>query len=1854
MSKRRPIPKQQSKHHLVALAAAAALGWASPAQADTCTWNTTVGNWNALANWLACVTGNGSPPGVPGSADSATIGAAGVVTVNTAQRIGALTNAGSLIIDAGSLRVTGGLTGAGTTTIQGGGLLNLEQTQTVGGNATIVFGATGNNRVGIDGGGKVVTFAAGTTVRGGTGSIGLGQLINGSNNSVVNQGLVSSDSGGTITILGLSAGFANQNLIEATGAGSRLALQSDINNAGGTIRGTAGGIVRLEGAQITGGTITTSGGGSFTATNSASNVLSGVTLSSGSVIDLASAAALARVRSGMTLDGTVNVASASLLNFEGDQTLGGNGSIVFGAAGNNRVGVDGGGRTLTIGSGVTIRGDTGVIGQGQLVNGNGNALVNNGTIAADVAGGTISLLGLSAGITNNGTISALNGGTLALRSDLTGASGSQLVAGAGSVIEQQGVTISGVINTSGSGSLRPNTSGNNYLSAVTLNGSLDMTAASSVERVINNLALNGSINIDNGSLLNFEGSQKLSGTGNIVFGTTGNNRVGVDGGSKTLTIASGATISGHTGVIGQGQLVNGNGNALVNNGTISANVAGGTITLLGLSAGITNNGTISALNGGTLALRSDLTGASGSQLVAGAGSLIEQQGVTISGVINTSGSGSLRPNTSGSNYLSAVTLNGSLDMTAASSVERVINNLVLNGSININNGSLLSFEGNQTLGGTGNIVFGTTGNNRLGVDGGSKTLTIASGATIRGHTGFIGQGQLVNGSGNAVINQGLISSDSGGTLTILGLSGGLANQNILEATGAGSVLALQDNIDNATGEIRARAGGVVSQEGVRVAGGLISTSGGGSYRINGSGSNVLSGVTVAAGSLVNMTGGSSLVRVRDGMVSDGTVNVDNSGLMNFEGDQTLSGNGSIVFGAGGTNRVGVDGGSKTLTIDSGVTIRGVNGSIGLGQLVNGSGNRLVNNGTIHSDGGGTITVQGLTAGFTNNGLARAQNGTLTITNALTGTGTLQVDATGIMNLANGAKTQGRLVMGATGATLNVGTGNLTITNDYTNVGAGTGNSFNRRAGITGTGQIVAGGDVSQIITGAQITGGNTAGATLTIGNLRVGANTFNYQIGNAGTTGPTLRGAIQTNVNGGNLTDARLSGVGVTAANYNAGAPAGTSGNLGVTFTAANSGVLAPMGGQVLNLRSNFENIADQKLSIVLASGAAAYNAAVGSTTPSPVVVGNQRVGGSGTVGLTVANTAAAGAFSEDLRASFGANGGAAVNNGAVASGIVAGGSAGGVLSVGVNTATAGAKSGTVQVNYETLGTVAGVSNGLGVAGANAAQTINVSGNVYQVAAGALQTGPLNFGTLQVGQQVSQNLVVRNTASGASGFVEDLNARFGASGNSQITGAGSLSGITAGTNSTASNGSMVVTVTGASQGALNSSIAVNYFSAGAVAGVSNGLGELAVGSENFGVSGTIQAVANVINQASPLVNNPTINLGAVRVGGSLGTANVSVTNVATAAPQAALNASIAAVAGPITPNVSGSFNLLAPGATDNTSLTVGLSSATAGNFTGASAGQATLSFVSDASNVGNCAPNCQLNLSSQTVNIEAKVYTQAIGSTPTTSLNFGIVRVGDTVSARNIVVNNTAATSGLNDTLNATASGTSGPVGFQSGNTVSGIGAQGTGNIGVVLSTASAGVVNQTASVAFTSHNADMADVSAGAAADVAIFGQVNNYANAHFNKTGGMGSLSLAGSTYYLDYGTLALGDVVSSTLNLENLVTATGPQDELSGQFDTNAAGGLTLMGFNAFSGLLAGASTGPLAIDWTASGAGFFTRTITFNGVSVNADDPLGVAQLRTLVLRANVFDPNAVPLPGTLALVLLGGVAGWLARRRRVLH
>ncbi|MQM29339.1 MAG: hypothetical protein CRU78_01825 [Candidatus Accumulibacter phosphatis] len=1799
---------------------------AQQALAATCTWNGTDNNWATLAAWLSCAAGNGNPASTPGASDTANINA-GIVTINTGQSILTLNNAGQINIDAFGLNLAGG---------------------------------------------------GGTT-----------------NSGVINVGDVSTAN------LGVAAGH-------------------NINNTGGAINVAAGSVINQFGSTITGGAINTTGTGALVAFSSAANYLSGVTLN-GNMDMATNGASRQRVVNGLTLGGaTVDINRNGILSFEGTSTLAGTGTIVFGATGpGNRIALDGTG-TTTFAAGTTVRGENGSIGQAINIGGT-QTLVNDGTISADVAGGTITINAHP--VTNNGTLSALNGGKLVLSSNVTGNPGGQIVAGAGSQVLQNGVTIGGTINTSGSGLFSATSNANNYLNGATLNGNLDMASiASSRERVTaGGLVLNGTVDINQNGILSFEGDGGLSGNGTVIFGNTGSgNRIALDG-NGTTTFATGTTVRGHSGTIGQAINIGGT-QTLVNDGTISADVAGGTITIN--THPVTNNGTLSALNGGKLVLSSNVTGNPGGQIVAGAGSQVLQNGVTIGGTINTSGSGLFSATSNASNYLDGATLNGNLDMASiASSRERVTaGGLVLNGTVDINQNGILSFEGNGGLSGNGTVVFGATGpGNRIALDG-TGTTTFAAGTTVRGQNGAIGAALNIGGT-QTLVNNGLISADvATGTITIS--DSVVTNNSVLEARNGGTLVLASNVSQGASGQIQAD-GGVVRQSGMRITGGTIASANGGVLQVISSASNYADNTTVN-GVMDMATVDNSRQRVVNGMTLNGTVNINKNGILSFEGTQTLGGSGSVVLGSTGAgNRIALDG-TGTTTIASGVTVRGHSGSIGAALNIGGT-QTLVNNGTINAElAGGTIGFN--TSALVNDGLARAQAGTMNIGVPLSGTGTLQVDSTGTMNLANGAKTQGQLAMGAAGAALNLGTGNLTITGDYTNAGAGSGNSFNRRAGVTGTGLIVAGSNAAQAITGAGVTDGTSANATLTINNVRVGDTTFNYQIANTGTTGPALSGAVQTSVNGANLSDARLSGAGVTAGNYNTGAPGSSTADLGVTFSAASAGALAPLSGQVLNLRSNFENIADQKLNIVLASSAAAYNAAIGSAG-SPVLVANQRVGGSNTATVTVSNTAAAGSFSEDLNVSIGGASGAASGSGSIAGRLAATSNTGtGAITARVDTTSAGAKTGNLTLDYQTAGAVAGVSNGLGTASvgnqvvtvsgdvyrlaqgaatptpivfanrhvddsaiqlltvqntaaadgfseklnagissngapvtasgsvnllaaqatnssslqvgidtssagaksgsatisyvsdgsgssglvaiAAGSQTINVSGDVYRLAS-ANNLGAVAFGNVHVGDFVQQALSISNTAL-ADGFSEKLNASFGASSDARITTSGSISQLAA---QSTNSSSMLIGLDTAAAGNVNGTQVINFASDGTG---TSGLGITALASQTIGVSGDITTSGSVFRlaSASPATPNP-VNFGALRID-STAEQTLSITNTATDDGfSERLNASISSNAAPVT--ASGAFNLLAAQATNGSALRVGIDTSSAG----AKSGSATIALVSDGDGTSGLGTT---NLAPQTVNVSGDVYRLANPTLNTAAVTL-VARRGDVAPSAAISVSN-ASPDSFTEGLKAGFASATPATGFGASGSIANLAAQGTdaSSLQIALNTSSAGSVAGSAQVNFASTGAGTTG-----AADISVGSQVVSLAGKVYEKAVAQVNTAL------VNFGIVHKGDVVTAkNISVTNSAPVAALYDTLQGSFINMPVG--PFGGSGSVSGLAAGQTdASSLLVSLDTTSAGVFTQggdRLQFASHNADmADLGLGNSALTLQAQVNNYADPNFSKTSGT---------------------
>jgi len=144
--------------------------------------------------------------------------------------------------------------------------------------------------------------------------------------------------------------------------------------------------------------------------------------------------------------------------------------------------------------------------------------------------------------------------------------------------------------------------GSGTLDGVTLNSDLD--AQSGNLSVTNGLVVNGLMRVGNptngtvGSL-NFQGSQAISGSGSVLFGNSGCNSLRLVQGGTTLT--NRILVHGHTGQLPYSTCAGGPLNVgLVNEGTIAADLSGGTIRIR--AQPFINNGITNASNGGTLVI----------------------------------------------------------------------------------------------------------------------------------------------------------------------------------------------------------------------------------------------------------------------------------------------------------------------------------------------------------------------------------------------------------------------------------------------------------------------------------------------------------------------------------------------------------------------------------------------------------------------------------------------------------------------------------------------------------------------------------------------------------------------------------------------------------------------------------------------------------------------------------------------------------------------------------------------------------------------------------------------------------------------------------------------------------------------------------------------------------------------------------------------------------------------------------------------------------------------------------------------------------------------------------------------------
>ncbi|HEY3392865.1 MAG TPA: choice-of-anchor D domain-containing protein, partial [Lacipirellulaceae bacterium] len=876
----------------------------------------------------------------------------------------------------------------------------------------------------------------------------------------------------------------------------------------------------------------------------------------------------------------------------------------------------------------------------------------------------------------------------------------------------------------------------------------------------------------------------LSG-GNFLISSSG----GVNPGSLfqnngTFNVTDGADIS-HNNFGGSAGRFN-------NAGTFNKSGVGTTTTI---SPQFNNTGTVN-VDQGILELSGSSTSTGGTFAVdAGAILRFSSGSHTVDSASTITGAGDVDFSTN------TVTLDGTYAITGITTVS--------GGTVNFNapaatlttlnlSGGTLGGSGSQNVSGAFNWTGGALANNGTTTIDNTATLTI-SGSSNK----TLGNG---GNTGRTLVNNG-VANLSGGNL-LISSSGGV---------NPGSLF--QNNVTfNVTGESDISHNNFGGSAGRFTNAGTFNKSGTGTTTdistvfTNSGTTNVNEGILSVSGSFTNydaasdtLTGGTynvtSNLRFLNADINTNRASITLNGPASQITDHTGAVNALADFSLNDTGAFFAILGDRSLTTTAAFINRGDF------QLGGGAFNAA----SISNEASGEFFGFGrIDRAIMNAGVVRAAGGTLGVGGPISGPGTIQIDPGGSLELAGALADSDADFLFHNGTNLDLGADDILVREDYNNANFGVGNSFNHRANVTGTGQILA--DAAFTISAS----GDVSGSTIDFGNHRVGDGIdLSYQVNQNGTAGasPQLRAAIQTIVNGGNITDSRLSGPGVTPGNLAPIQAGANSGPLGVRFEATSAGALV---GQTVHIEDNFDNVASLTLGIT----GAAYNMASAGLDPTDLNFGNVHVGDPiAAVPIRITNTAPAGAFSEDLLAdNFVITDDVTLSGGSPPSvQVVAGGSNNQVMLL-LDISQAGPRAGSLKMDLTTTGEV----NGVPIAGLLPLMisdpSVSVRATAYRLANPNPHTPePVDFGIIHVGDTPQQALTIGNGAP-ADGFSESLDAAIGNPTGSATTNGGSFTALAPGATN---NSSLVVGIDTSTAGAKSGTATISLTSDGAG---SSGLG----------------------------------------------------------------------------------------------------------------------------------------------------------------------------------------------------------------------------------------------------------------------------------------------------------------------------------------------------------------------------------------------------------------------------------------------
>jgi hypothetical protein len=687
---------------------------------------------------------------------------------------------------------------------------------------------------------------------------------------------------------------------------------------------------------------------------------------------------------------------------------------------------------------------------------------NAGISVTNSAGHTIDGTGrIYAVMTNDSAIRAnVAGKTLEIRSVVSQSPAGRVVGEAGgSAALANGGRINGGLLQSLSGGRVAVTAGNVAgVDGVTSTAHVEVDAAGRLDVFSGGLTDNATILVNptaanNGTRLNFAASGALNGSGTLTLNA-----------APDLNTATIESVGGFTGTHGVSHTIDGTGRiyaAMINQGTIRANVAGK-----------------------TLEIRSAITQQGAGRFVgdAGGSAALANGGVVTGGRFQSSGLGRVAVSGGNVGTIDGVTSTARLEIDEGGRLDVRAGGLTNNGTVIVNplaanNGTRVNFIADATLAGSGTL--------RLNAGPDLNTAYIES---LNDFTGTNGANHTIGGTGRiygALINQGTIRGNADGKL--------LEIRNRITQEGAGRIVG--------------DGGGSASlANGSRVIGGQFQSSGTGRVSVTGGNVGGVDGV-INAGRL-ELDPGSRLDVFAGGLVNSGTMLVNPTQAA--AGTRVNFAAADVVLGGAGVLTLNASSDLNTAYLES---TSGFTGTNGPSHTITGNGNvysALNNLGTIRGSSTSATAVVALRNLVDQSGGGRlvgdvgspALAGATVIGGEFVGPGRVRalVGASGVRDVTN--RTTFALDAGARVDITNL-TNNGDVLVNATAGGGGTWLLFHGSQTLAGTGSVTlnAGADLNTAYTGMD---GTTPVVTFGSGQTLRGRGRLYGSYVLRGTTSPGL------------------------------------------------------------------------------------------------------------------------------------------------------------------------------------------------------------------------------------------------------------------------------------------------------------------------------------------------------------------------------------------------------------------------------------------------------------------------------------------------------------------------------------------------------------------------------------------------------------------------------------------------------------------------------------------------------------------------------------------------------------------------------